>query len=55
MPIVFEDVSAEIAPDRGSVPPAQSDAAAGNPDDVIDRVRIELALRAERIQRNCTD
>lgn len=56
MPITFEEVTAEVAPERS---PAQTEpageGAAQERGDGSERIQRELALRATRLQRAATD
>ena len=56
MPITFEEVTAEVAPERSPAPtePA-SEGAAQERADGSERLQRELALRAMRLQRAAAD
>jgi hypothetical protein len=56
MAITFEEVTAEVVPERTPGPPqAGAEGAARRSGDDTERIQRELALRTERLQRASAD
>lgn len=56
MPITFEEVTAEVAPEPSvAAPTPEAQGANAAPDELSEKVQALLLLRAERLQRIAAD
>jgi hypothetical protein len=55
MPIVFEEVTGEIVPERSVEPPDAAESQAARPEDPSDTIRRTLELMRERQRRLMAD
>ncbi|MCY1371432.1 hypothetical protein D9M69_585730 [compost metagenome] len=55
MPITFEEVTAEVEPERAPLPPAAAQSAQATPEQQLERIEQDLRVRAERQARAAAD